>query len=155
MKVFAVFLALMTVFVSFMCYSADMMFFTDLQRALKLAAEDCAAAGALAADPAAYGRGMLVIDEAAAEELAFGIMDLAASAPLFRRGTLSMEMTVFDDEKGYDGCRIYGLSGGMPGVVCTLEYTGGDIFRLPFMELRSVSRTAAYGWDDAAASFGR
>ena len=153
MKVFVVFLAFMTVFVSFMCYSADLALYVDLQRALKLTAEDCAAAGALATDPAAYGRGLLVVDEAGASDRAFEVMDAACASPLFRRGTLSLDMKIFDDEKGYDGCGAFGLEGGIPCVVCTLEYTGADMFRLPFMQLRHVSRTAAYSWDDSLTSF--
>ena len=148
MKVFVVFLAFMMVFVSFMCYSSDMARYADMQRMLKLAAEDCAAAGALASDPEAYGRGKLAIDEDEAIGMGFEVMDAAALMPLFRRGTLSMDMKIYDGEKGYEGCEAYGLAQGMPSVVCTLEYTGADIFRLPFLQLRSLSRTAAYSWDD-------
>ncbi|MBQ2058169.1 MAG: hypothetical protein II488_00185 [Firmicutes bacterium] len=153
MKVFVVFLALLTVLLSFVAYAADLDAYVKMQARLKYLAEDCAAAAALSLDPEAYSRGFTVIDRRAAEDVSDLLLMKAMRTPAFGDSVLSSVMVIFDDEKGYSGCAEYGLAEGIPSVVFTVTRTGNDLFRLPFAELREFSRTAAYQWDDSLTSF--
>ena len=153
MKVFVVFLALMTVMLSFAAYAADLDAYVKMQTRLKYLAEDCAAAAALSVDPESYSLGLTVIDRRRAEDVSDLLLEKAMSTPVFGEAMLASEMIIFDDEKGYSGCEAYGLVPGVPSVVFTVTREGGDLFRLPFSELRVFSRTAAYQWDDSLTSF--
>jgi len=144
-----VFLAMLIVCLSFACYSSDMDAYVRLQDRLKLLAEDCAAGAALAVDAEAYSRGLLVIDETGARRVCELLLEKASGVPMFSGGSLSYELRVFDDDKGYSGCAGYGFAPGLPAAVVTLRFDCGDLFRLQFLELRSAVRTASYQWDDS------
>ncbi len=106
-------------------YVQDMHGYMLAQRLLKMLAEDCAEAGALTIDEKS---GM--IDEgkalAAAEEILI-------SSALFPSGSVyisSYEVT--HEGRGFKVC---------------LLYMAGDFFRLPFIDISSVSRISEYAWE--------
>lgn len=149
MKTFIVFLALILVFVSFLAFTCDMDKYVKLQDHLKVLAEDCACGSSLFTDEGEYAAGRLVINQKDAEEyVAFLIGKAQECMPPLANGRISAKMTIYDDEKGYDGAAAYGFSPGRPGAVVTLTYTGPDMFRLPFFSVSTATRTAVYRWEE-------
>ena len=144
MKIFIVFLAMMLVLTSFIAFSADMDRYVKLQGHLKALAEECAAGAALFTDESRYAAGDMVIDQDSAE----------AYVDFLCGDDIRPEMTIFDDEKGYSGLESYGLRKHKPTVAVTLVYTSSrDLFRLPFLEAHTVSRTATYQWEDGLEGY--
>ena len=149
MKTFIVFLALVLVFVSFLAFTSDMDRYVKLQDHLKILAEDCACGSSLFSDEREFAAGRLVIDQSDAEGyVAFLIRKAQECMPPLAEGRISAKLTIYDDEKGYDGAAAYGFSPGRPGAVVTLTYTGPDMFRLPFFSVTKVTRTAVYRWEE-------
>ena len=148
MKVFIVFLALMIVFMGFMVYGSDMNAVMSRRLHLKALAEDCAAGCCLSLDEEAYSEGLLVINRADAEELTeYLVQEAKENMPPFARGDISASVLIFDDEKGYSGREEYGIKSDIPSAVVKLVYESGDMFRLPFLELKKLERTAVYSWE--------
>ena len=149
MKTFIVFLALLIVFTSFLSYTSDLDRYVKLQNHLKALAEECALGSSLFADEDEYSEGRLVIDEISAQEYTgFLTREAVLIMPPLEKGSLSAEVKIYDDAKGYEGAAEYGFISGLPGVVVTLTYTGPDMFRLPFLEITEVTRTAVYQWQE-------
>ncbi len=125
MKVLIVFLSLLLVFSMALSYAEDMHGYMRAQRLLKMLAEDCAEAGALTIDEKSE-----MIDAgkalAAAEEILI-------SSAMFPSGSVyisSYEVT--REGKGFKLC---------------LLYAADDFFRLPFIDISSVSRISEYAWE--------
>ena len=149
MKTFIVFLALMLVFTAFLSYTSDMGRYVQLQNHLKALAEDCACGCSLFADEDEYSEGRLVIDEDSAQRYAsFITREAVQSMPPLAKGHVSASVMIYDDAKGYDGSEAYGFVSGLPGTVVTLTYTGPDMFRLPFLTVTDITRTAVYQWEN-------
>ena len=149
MKVFFTFLALLTVCLSLICFTADMDRYEQLQLHLKAVAEECAGGSVLFTDPEYYAGGLVVFREDYARDYVDFLLDEAReSYASFRNGNISAEIILFDDEKGYSGINEYGIKQQKPCGVVTLTWTGTDIFRLPFLEMTCVSRTAVYEWEE-------
>ena len=149
MKTFIVFLALLLVFTSFLCYTSDMDRYVKLQNHLKALAEDCACGCTLFADENEYSEGRLVIDEnSACRYTDFLIREAVRNMPPLADGKVSADITIYDDAKGYEGAAAQGFRSGLPGAVVTLVYTGPDMFRLPFLKVTKVTRTAVYQWEE-------
>ena len=125
MKVFIVFLALLTVFSMFLSYTVDLDVYMRDQRLLKILAEDCAEAGALTIDEKSEK-----IDKEKADEAA---LEMLSNSGLFPFGSVSIESSsVTDDGRGYELCLL-------------LEKE--DYFRLPFIDIGSIKRISGYVWD--------
>lgn len=149
MKTFLVFLALMIVNVSFLSFHTDMTRYQKLQVYLKAAAEEGAAGGSLYQDGDAYRQGKLVIKKDDAEKYAALIMKKAeVELKKSIAGKVRFTVEIFDDEKGYAGCDQFGLSEGVPAVRLSLEVKCRDLFRLPFLAVTSVKRSAVYQWEN-------
>lgn len=148
MKAFIIFLALMILFTSFLSYTSDLERYVKLQNHLKALAEDCACGSSLFADENEYAEGRLVIDEKSALNYTdFLTREAVLNMPPLAEGSINAEVKIYDDAKGYDGAAVYGFKSGLPGTVVTLTYTGPDMFRLPFLTLTEVTRTAVYQWE--------
>lgn len=148
MKVFIVFLALLLINVSFLAFHTDMDQYQRLQVYLKAAAEEGAAGGALYQDEESYGQGLLVIDEQEAREYIAYQMGRTEKELSSIGGKVSWEAEIFDDEKGYEGCFAYGLDEGIPGIRLSVQVKCGDLFRLPFLTVCTVKRSAVYQWEN-------
>ncbi|MBQ8589569.1 MAG: hypothetical protein IJ486_03850, partial [Firmicutes bacterium] len=148
MKVLIVFLALLLVNISFLSYHSDMDRYEKLQVNLKAAAEEAAAGAALCQEESQYGKGFLVIDRTGAEEyVAFMAEDMERRLPKAMEAEVEYELKIFDDEKGYDGLEVYGISETYPAVWVRMTVTSRDMFRLPFLEKTVTKRSAVYQWD--------
>ena len=80
--------------------------------------------------------------------LRFDFDGYGESEPLYLKGSLSAELRLFDDEKGYDGLIAYHVRQIRPCSVVRLSWSGPDLFRLPFFSLTGAKRTAVYEWVD-------
>ncbi len=147
MKLFITFLGLLIVCLSLLCFSSDIDRYAKLQLHMKALAEDCSAGSMLFTDAAEYAAGRIVIKEDDVSEYVNFILSRASgSHELLREGRLEAEIRLFDERKGYEGADAFGIEKERPSCVITLRWEGPDIFRLPFFELRSASRTAVYEW---------
>ena len=124
MKIFIVFLALVLVFSMFLSYVQDMNVYMQVQRHLKTLSEDCAEAGALTIDRYAAG-----IDR---EEAVKAAGEILSSSALFPPGTVDLEQAE--------------VTAGGRGFCVTLRYERA-FFRLPYIDITSVSRTSEYVWE--------
>ena len=112
-------------------------------------AEECAAGCVLFTEDEAYARGLVVFRETDARAYVKFLLDRAQNdSSLFLKGSLSAEIRLFDDEKGYDGLIAYRVRQQRPCSVAVLSWNGPDLFRLPFLSLKRASRTAVYEWVD-------
>lgn len=153
MKVFVVFLAILVLNVSFLCYWSDMDQYALMQKELKELAEECASGAALFRDKEAYSCGNLSIDEVAAEAYLTFLLEKAQTRGSFARaGTIVAHMEIFDDIKGYEGSEACGISGNSPAVMVELTFEGQDLFRLPFARVTTLQRTATYQWEGGLTS---
>ena len=148
MKVFIVFLALMTVFSGMFVFRSDMNRYIMLQKKLKILAEECARAAAMCVDTdrsAALGR--TVIDynrgQAAAEKIleSTGLLDGYSGEP---EGSGSYGSTV---PKGDAVCVQVTVSPeGPSGARADVCWKGPDLFRLSFINKKTAEMSAAYEW---------
>ncbi len=148
MKVFIVFLAFVMLSVSCLCFNSDYNSYVQLQNHMKALAEDAAVGSALILDGTEYAKGRLVIDEANARSYVDFLLQEAKKGRLSpERGVLSWTLEIFDDEKGYEGCGVYGLSAGKPSAVVSITFSSENLFRLKIFDMKKVTRTASYQWE--------
>jgi hypothetical protein len=133
MKIFLVFLALLILMTAAMSYAADMNGYVSLQRRLKALAEECAAGASLFTDPESFADGTVSIDE----DDAYAYAEFLISKANENTGPLT---GVFGVSLSFDG----------PTVTACVSFSGEDMFRLPFVNIRYAERTAAYRWEAPA-----
>ena len=148
MKTFLTFLGLLVVCLSLLCFTSDIDRYAKLQLHMKALAEECAAGSVLFTDDLAYSQGLVVFRESDARDYVEFMLNKAESEPLYLKGSLSAELRLFDDEKGYDGLIAYHVRQIRPCSVVRLSWSGPDLFRLPFFSLTGAKRTAVYEWVD-------
>lgn len=138
MKIFIVFFALLILHISYVAYQGDMNRYVEAQTALKALAEECAAGAALYYDPEEYAEGRMVFH--GEEGAAYILYILEKSKKNIRLAVEDFSYRVFyeDDRRGY------GADGHIPSVTVTLSVKTKDIFRLPFLRMEEVSRSAKY-----------
>lgn len=139
MKVFIIFIGLLILNVTFITYHGDLNHYIQLQTFLKATAEECAAGASLYYDEDAYSRGMMVINQTEANKYVNDLVERASQIlSLEDTEGLSYEMKIADDSSG-------DLEQGMPpNVVVTLRLTTADLFRLSFIKIEQVVRSAKY-----------
>ena len=153
MKVFIVFFAMLIINISFLSYNSDMDRYVKLQAHLKALAEESAAGASLFYDREAYSEGSIYFDtESASEYVEFIVENADAHYAIFSEGNITSEEVYFDDMSGYGSLQDYNVQKENPAVVVRLTYFGRDLFRLPFICVQTVSRTATYQWDDGLTS---
>lgn len=139
MKVFLLFLALLLVFTAFFIYEGDFGNYLRLSGYLKHIAEEASLAATLYFDEQIYGQGMYVLSEKEGRKAVEYIVDEAEkNLSGAREGTLSYELVLHDDEKGYPPGESF------PSAEVTVTYTCADLFRLPFLRLTEVKRQSKY-----------
>jgi len=133
MKVFLVFMGILFINLSFLAYNGDMAQFEKMQLFLKATAEDCAAGASLYYDEEKYSKGEWCIREDEA-------------------GKYIVTQVKYAEEKlnkAYSGRIEYQVSYDEKEVQVKLCYRSEkDLFRLPFLSVSEVSRTAKYEWKD-------
>ena len=133
MDTFLVVLALVLVFVCAFAFTADMNRAMQLEKKLKVLAEDCAEAAALCIDESAsVSEGKIIVDLAAGQTAAEILCSLSDICRLFPQ-TSSLKVRVEQEESG--------------AVAAEVSWEGGDLFRLAGIKKTQASRKAAYAWD--------
>lgn len=140
MKVFIVFIGLLLINITFIVFQGDLSRYIQIQSVLKAAAEECASGAAMYYDEEAYSRGEMVINKTEAEKYADYILRrtaeiLCPEGP----GNLTYDMEIIDDKTG--GAADQGIS---PCVAVTIKLTAADLFRLSFLKMEQVIRSAKY-----------
>lgn len=132
MKVLIVFIGLLIVNVTFVIYQGDLGRYIHLQTFIKAAAEECAAGAALYYDEEAYSHGNMIINQNEAIRYTDFIVEKATRILDLKEGeNLSYEMEIDNSERS-------------PTVAITLQLTTRDLFRLPFLKVEQVVRSAKY-----------
>lgn len=138
MKVFIVFMALLIVNITFMVYQSDAGKYERIQNFLKATAEECAAGAALYYDESFYGDGELVFNYKSGEEyIDYLLQGIRTSSPMENDTKITYQLVYEDDYTGYRKEEI-------PSVTVTLKASSKDIFRLPFLTVKEVTRRAKY-----------
>ena len=135
MKVFIVFTALVLVFTTAFVFVSDMNGYVQLQKHMKALAEECAAGGALQLEEEPYSDGEIVINITDAQRYAEQIIHTSkiSSTPL-SFGNLSVSVELVSPD----------------AITAEVTFTANpeyDIFRLPFLSVKTVSRSALYAWE--------
>jgi len=133
MKIFMVFVALLLVFTVSFTFAADINRYSEMQKSLKYMAEECACGAALMTDAQMASYGYIEIDEEAAEKYCTDICNtLAQRQSCFSGGTVSISKVTIGKQYAAVG----------------LTYTqSASIFRLPWLDVKSLSREAEYIWE--------
>ena len=141
MKVFIVFLGLLLVNISFLCYQGDLGRYIQEQAILKAAAEECAAGAALLLEEEAYGQGLIIFDKAAGRRyadahLAYTMHSISGGESAYYHCALSFE---------YDECG-YGADNALkrPAVTAEVRVRTEDRFRLPMLTVTDFQRESRY-----------
>lgn len=138
MKVFIVFFALLLLHVSYVVYQGDMNRYVEAQVALKALAEECAAGTALYYDAAEYAEGRMVFNEEEGALYILYILEKSKKNIGLAMKDLSYSVFYEDDRRGY------AADGSVPSVTVTLSLKTRDFFRLPFLKVEEVNRSAKY-----------
>lgn len=147
MKVFIVFFGLLIINVSFLSFQGDMGRYVRCQTFLKAVAEECAAGAALYRDEAAYSDGRFRFHyQEGRKYIEHLIEESKKKMPLPYDSVITYEVFFQDDYLGYEAGPDSGAEGGEsnPSVTVKLTAVTGDLFRLPFLEVREVKRAAKY-----------
>lgn len=138
MKVFIVFIGLFIINVSFLSYQGDLGRYVRCQTFLKAVAEECAAGAALYYDETAYSDGQFRFDyEEGREYITYMMEESKRSMPLPKDSIITYEVVFQDDYLGYEGEEN-------PSVTVDITAVTGDLFHLPFLEVREIIRAAKY-----------
>ncbi len=136
MKIFLVFLALLTINVTFVVYESDLGRYILMQRTLKAMAEECAAGASLYYDVEEYSTGRYVFQyEESIEYVEYVLNQMQGDAILLKN--LSYEIAFEDDLQGYEREPI-------PSVLVGLTLNTKDLFRLPFFTVTEIKRISKY-----------
>ncbi|NLP29845.1 MAG: hypothetical protein GX363_01800 [Clostridiales bacterium] len=136
MKVFIVFIGLLILNVTFITYQGDLNRYVQLQNYLKAVAEECASGASLYYDEEAYSEGLMVINRVEAIKYVEDRVGRAFdSLNLEEKESLSYDIEIIDDSSGES------LS---PYVIVTLRLNTNDLFRLSFLKVNRVVRSAKY-----------
>lgn len=165
MKLFIVFLAIVLLNISFLTYQSDLSRYLHMQSTIKAIAEECGAGAALFFKTPEFADGYLVseVDEAI-KHIEFILLNVKETAGFTNMTEIWYEVAFFDDSllsKTYRNGLLqravpftfpfyYSDSQGKeiriiaPSVVVTLNISTKDIFRLPFLEVTEIRRSAMY-----------
>jgi hypothetical protein len=165
MKVLIVFFSILIINISFLIYQGDLGRYLRAQNTVKAVAEECGAGAALFFDQSAYSEGYLIADkEEALKHIAY-ILDTPAVKEMLKQGELTLSKALFFDDSGKSSTFVNGTLVSEssftypyhfvdelgkdilirePSVVVTITVPTEDLFRLPFLEVRSITRSALY-----------
>lgn len=165
MKIFIVFLAILILNISFLTYQGDMGRYLRMQNTVKAIAEECGAGAALFFDTPQFAEGYLMAEtDEALKHIAYILLNSQPIHELSNKGTLKYQAIFFDDSLRsrtylngilqrtipftfpyyYVDDQGYEIIVKAPSVVVTLTLSTEDLFRLPFLEVTEISRSAMY-----------
>lgn len=138
MKIFIVFLGLLVINVSYLSFQGDMERFVREQAFLKVTAEECAAGAALLVEEREYGLGRVVFQYEEGQRYAENYLTYVKDKSKLE-GDLVCLLTFEDDQTGYENSQ-----NPIPAVTAAVILKTEDIFKLPFITLTEIQRSARY-----------
>ncbi len=141
MKVFIVFIGIFMVSVSAIVYQGDLGTYGHEQLLIKEAAEECAAGSSLFLDDEEFSKGNIVFDyEKGINYTENYLAYITRNSKALSNGVVQYKME-FEDEK-----RGYSLSNAekIPAITVKISVVADDLFRVPFIEVTSLERSARY-----------
>ena len=141
MKVFIIFVSLLLVNVSALVYQGDLGRYVQEQLLLKEAAEECAAGAALLINQEEYADGKLVFDYEAGQKYALEyLVYIKRNSRVLSAGKIECKVEFEDDHSGYASSNF----DKNPAVTVNISVLTEDLFRLPFLYVTSLERSARY-----------
>lgn len=148
-------MGLLIINVSFLSYQGDLGHYVRCQAFLKAVAEESAAGAALYYDEEAYSSGKFQFNyDEGRNYIDYFIEESKKEMPLPPDSIITYEVSFQDDLLGYEDETGAGMSDGsggedasaedIPSVTVGITAETGDLFRLPFLEVTEVKRTARY-----------
>lgn len=142
MKIYIVFLGIFLVSVMGLSYQGDLGAYIHEEMVLKEAAEECAAGASLFLEEEAFAEGLIVFKYEEGRSYAAKYLEyIKRNSKALKNGTVDWSMSFEDDMQGYEktnGKRIPAVS------VKIRVTTSEDMFRVPFINVNSLERSARY-----------
>jgi hypothetical protein len=144
------------VHISFLTYQGDMGRYVQSQVYLKALAEECAAGAALYYEEEEFAEGRMVFDyEEGHKYVDYLLNKTTENMPLPKSSRITYTIHFEDDLQGYEeglteyeennpGHHRFGSDIKNPSVTVKLTADTGDLFRLAFLKIDQVTRTAKY-----------
>lgn len=132
MKNFLVFMAMLIINLSFLTFRSDMNRCIRMQARIEKFAAECAMGATQILNPEAYSLGDMDCElEAAQSYVEYMVEKFNKSDTLAGRGRLSAVLDIAEAGEGIT-------------VEVTVNYSGQDMFRLPFLHLSTFEKTGVY-----------
>lgn len=141
MKVFIVFLGLFIVSASAIVYQGDLGVYNHEQLLLKEAAEECAAGASLLLDQEQFSKGSIVFDDEEGENYTENYLAyIKRNSKALSNGVVHFEMGFEDEKRGYSPSNVEKI----PAITVKIKVATADLFRVPFIKVTSLERSARY-----------
>ena len=141
MKAYIVFLGFFIVGIFAVSFQGDLGRYQHEQLLLKEAAEECAAGAALLVDEEAYADGKIVFDYEKGKEYVSDYLEyIKRNSKALTEGKVSYQIEFEDYNKGYSENN----SSQIPAVTVIIDVMTEDLFKVPFIEVTSLERSARY-----------
>ncbi len=145
MKVFIVSLGLFIIGVFAVVFQGDLGIYGHEQLLIKEAAEECAAGASLFLDEQEFSKGRIVFDYDLGEKYTEEYLEyIKRNSKALSYGIVNFEMKFEDEKKGYADSNIHKN----PAITVEIIVDTEDLFRLPFIEVTSLERSARYELPD-------
>lgn len=111
------------------------------QLVLKEAAEECAAGASLFLEKGEYAEGRIVFDYSSGREYAQEYLAyIKKNSKTLAKGNISWDMKFEDEKQGYSKTNVNKI----PTVIMSIRVVTEDLFKVPFIEVTSLERSARY-----------
>lgn len=141
MKVFIIFLGLFMISTSAIVYQGDLGRYSYEQLLIKEAAEECAAGAALFLEDEEYSAGNIVFNYEEGEKyIEEYLAYIKRNSKALSNGIIGYKMTFEDEKKGYSVSNVSRI----PAITVEIKVSTDDLFRVPFIEVTSLERSARY-----------
>lgn len=141
MKTYIVFLGLFIIGVFAVSFQGDLGRYNHEQLVLKEAAEECAAGAALLIDDEEFADGQIVFDYEKGKAYVDDYLEyIKRNSKALTEGNVSYQIQFEDYNKGFSDDN----SGQIPAITVTINVLTEDLFKVPFIEVTSLERSARY-----------
>ncbi len=165
MKIVIVFMAILLLNISFLTYQGDMGRYLRAQNTVKAISEECGAGAALFFQASKFAEGYLISEtEEAQKYIAYILSNSQPFIELANKGDVYCQVTYFDDSllsktymngsvtriipftfpHNYSDDQGHDIIVKEPSVIVSITLKTKDLFRLPFLSVTEISRSAMY-----------
>lgn len=141
MKVFIVFLGLFIVSACAIVYQGDLGAYNHEQLLIKEAAEECAAGAALLLDQEQFSKGSIVFNYEGGKSYTEDYLAyIKRNSKALSKGVVHYQIEFEDENKGFSPSNLEKI----PAVTVKIQIATEDLFRVPFIKVTSLERSARY-----------